>query len=347
MKFLVGEKADFIDFLNSIGKRDRIAILSHNDLDGIGSSILIGEILKSRGLERNVKSRRFLELKQNLFSDTYPQLEKEKISTLFISDLNAETADAVGFEKLRKEFRTFLIDHHPLGKLENLGNVIKAETTQCAAYVCYELGKEAIDAKKWKWLACASLVSDVCYRNPEILAFIQEAYPEVTEENIHESEIGKISSLATSSLIYFADNPEMVYELIKKQKLKELEKYDIIVREEMAKWMKKYKEEAEYFPERNLFFYYYTPKFNITSVVTNLLSSEQRDATFISVSDIKDSEMVKVSARNSNSGENMIELLKKGMRGLDNAISGGHVPAAGGSFMKKDIDEFERNILKQ
>ena len=99
MKFLVGEKADFIDFLNSIGKRDRIAILSHNDLDGIGSSILIGEILKSRGLERNVKSRRFLELKQNLFSDTYPQLEKEKISTLFISDLNAETADAVVLEE--------------------------------------------------------------------------------------------------------------------------------------------------------------------------------------------------------------------------------------------------------
>jgi len=232
--------------------------------------------------------------------------------------------------------------------LGNLGNIIKAETTQCSAYVCYELGKEIINAEKWKWLACAASVSDVCYKNPEILKFIQESYPDFTKEDIHKSEIGKISSIATSSLIYFADNPEKVYDLIKKQKLKELKKYDMIVREEMARWVEKYKEEAEYFPEKNLFFYYYTPRFNITSIVTSLLSLEQPDATFVSVSDIKyDEELVKVSARNSNSKEDMILLLKKGMQGLENAIGGGHVPAAGGSFMKKDIDEFERNILKQ
>lgn len=347
MKFLIGEKADFIDFLNSLEKEDRIAIVSHTDLDGIGSAILIEEILKSKGLERNIISRKFLEPKKNALSDLFLKLGKEKISSLFITDLNYENFDAEGFEMLREDFKTFTIDHHPAGKIKNSENVIKAETTQCATYVCYELGKELFDADKWRWLVCAALITDVCYVNPKILEFIRETYPKVTEKNIRESEAGKISSVVSSALIYFAGQEEKVYDFIREKKLKELEKYDIEVRQEIDKWMKKYKKEAAYFPERDLYFYYFNSKFNITSIVTNLLSMEEPDATFISVSDIKEENgMVKVSARNHNSRKDMIQFLKKGVNGLENAVTGGHVPAAGGSFMKKDIDEFERNILR-
>lgn len=347
MKFLTGTKEDFFDFLSSIGKKERVAIVSHTDSDGIGSAILIDEILKAKGLERNVKSRKFLEYRKNLFSDLYSRLEKEKISTLFISDLNPENVDAEGFEKLREGFNTFSIDHHPIGPLKNSNGIIKAEKDYCTTLICYELGKGVIDSEKWNWLVCAALISDVCYKNLEILKFIQESYPEVTEKNIRESEIGKISSVLTSALIYFADKPEKVYDLIKRQKLSQLERYDAEVREEIAKWMEKYQKEAEYFPDRDLYFYYYNPRFNITSIVSNLLSSTNPDTTFVSVSDIKnDEKLVKVNARNQNSKEDMNQLLKKGVYGLENAVGGGHVPAAGGSFMKRDLERFKANIVE-
>ncbi len=348
MNFIVGDKEEFTGFLNSIGKKDRIAIVSHTDLDGIGSAILIGEMLKSKGLEQNIKYRKFLDYRKNLFSDLYEQLRRERLSTVFISDLNPENVDSDGFEKIRGAYNTFTIDHHPVGQLRNLGNIIKTETSNCSTFVCYELGKELIDAEKWKWLVCAALVSDVSYKDIEILRFIRENYPDVTEANINESEIGKISSVVSSSLIYFAGNPEKVFDLIKKRKLKQLEGYDIEVREEVAKWMKKYQEEADYSSEKNLYFYYYNPKFNITSIVTSILSTTNPDATFVSVSDIKtDDKLVKVSARNHNSREDMIQLMKRGMKGLENAVGGGHVPAAGGSFMKADLEKFKRNILEQ
>ena len=346
MKFLIGDKQSFLEFLASITKKDGFSLLSHNDLDGIGSSILIGEILKARGLEKTVKSRRFVEPKKNLFSNLYPELKKEKLSGIFFLDLNAENFDAEGFEKLREEFKTFTIDHHPLGKLKDLKNIVKTETPFCTTFICYELGRGIIDPEKWNWLVCSALVADVCYRNPEVLKFIQETYPQVTEQNIRESELGKISSIASSALIYFADNPMKVYELIRNKKLKQLEKYDVEVREEVGKWMKKYKAEAEYFPDRNLYYYYYNPKFNITSIVSNLLSATEPDTTFVSVSDIRNEEgMVKLSMRNSNLKENMIELAKRGIDGFENATAGGHIPAVGGSFMKKDVDKFKENIL--
>lgn len=346
MKFLVGKKADFIDFLNSINKKDKIGFLSHNDLDGIGSSILLEEILQDKQLN-NIKMKIFLDYKKNIFSEVYQLLKKEKISTLFISDLNPENIDADGFERLRKEFKVFSVDHHPLGQLKDTKNIIKSESTQCTTFVYYQLGREVIDIKKWKWLVYAASISDFSYKNPNILKFIQESYPEVTMENIHDSKIGKISSIISSSLIYFVDNIKKVYELIKKQNLNKLEKYDIKIREEIAKWVKKYQEEAEYFPERNLYFYYYTPKFNITGVVTEILSNKKPDTTFVSVSDIQnDNNKVKVSARNQNSKEDMIQLIKKGMQGLENAVGGGHVPAAGGSFMKEDIKRFKKNIIE-
>jgi len=41
----------------------------------------------------------------------------------------------------------------------------------------------------------------------------------------------------------------------------------------------------------------------------------------------------------------MNKLMKKGTEGLENATGGGHIPAAGGRFMKKDLQKFKENIL--
>jgi len=45
MEYLIGNKETFLTFLNKITKEDKIAILSHDDLDGIASCIFLEKIL--------------------------------------------------------------------------------------------------------------------------------------------------------------------------------------------------------------------------------------------------------------------------------------------------------------
>ena len=41
MEYLVGSKEEFFRFVDSINDNDRVAILSHTDLDGLASGILL------------------------------------------------------------------------------------------------------------------------------------------------------------------------------------------------------------------------------------------------------------------------------------------------------------------
>ena len=40
-------------------------------------------------------------------------------------------------------------------------------------------------------------------------------------------------------------------------------------------------------------------------------------------------------------------LLKNATKDLANASGGGHINAAGGSFMKQDLEKFKKNILNE
>jgi len=345
MKFIIGEKKEFLDFVNSISKEDNIAIISHTDLDGVASAILLEEILKTKGLLESIKLKKFIDYKKRIFQLILHELKEKKISSVFITDMNPENVDSEGFEAFREKFRVFSIDHHPVGELKDKKGMIKAETEYCSAFICYELGKGILDSEKWKWLANAAAVSDMCHKNPEVLKFIQEDYPEVNRQNIFEFPPGKVSSIINSALIYFDDVKE-VYDLIKDKKIRELEKYDREVRKEIGKWVRRYEKEAEFYPEKNLHFYYFNPDFDIKSTLATIISNKKKDAVFVFVSDVKEEpEFVSVSARNQDCREDMNKLMKKGIEGLKNATAGGHVPAAGGRFLKKDLKKFKENIL--
>lgn len=344
MEYLIGSKKEFLEFIDSV--KGNIAFLTHSDLDGIASVIFLEEILKEKGLEENLKFIEFLDYKKEIFGEIFSVLKKKKISNVFITDLSPENVDLEGFEKLRKEFNVFSIDHHPIGKLNDKKRIIKTKTSYCSALTCYELGEGIIDEKEWKWLAQLAAISDMSYKNPEVLKFLQEDYPNITEENIHNSEIGKITSMINSAIIYFDKDIEKVYDKIKGKKIKEFEKYDKEIKKEIDKWIKKYEKEAEYYPEQDLYFYYYNPKFGIRSTVTTIISNKEPDKTFISAGEIpKDKDFVSVSARNQSGKRDMNQLMKKGVLGLENSTAGGHIPAAGGTLMKKDIEKFKKNIL--
>ena len=42
----------------------------------------------------------------------------------------------------------------------------------------------------------------------------------------------------------------------------------------------------------------------------------------------------------------MNELCNAGIIGLESSMAGGHAPASGASFMKKDLEQFKKNIIE-
>jgi single-stranded DNA-specific DHH superfamily exonuclease len=54
MDFIKGSKEEFFNFLQNIDKNENLAIITHNDIDGISSAIFLEEILLSRQLKKPV-----------------------------------------------------------------------------------------------------------------------------------------------------------------------------------------------------------------------------------------------------------------------------------------------------
>lgn len=343
MNFLLGSKKNFLGFLDSISEKDNVAILTHNDLDGIASAIFLEEILENKGIKTQFVS--FLAYDKEMLEKEYKLLKQKKINKLFLTDLGVDIADFKGFENLRKNFDVFLIDHHPMNsKLKNKKDIIKTDSGDCVSFVIYELGENLFNRKKWEWLVCSAMVSDISYKKENNFEFIKKMYPKITVENIWDSEVGELSKMISSALIYYVGNLEKVYGLVKRKDFGVLKKCRKVIDDEVEKYVKKFKQEAEFFPKKNLYFYYCKPKFNVVSIVTLLLSFEEVNSTFIFVSPMG-KDYLKISVKNQSKKVDMNELMKKGVKGLENATGGGHVPASGGRIMKKDLKKFKENVL--
>src|SRR3989339_360992 len=299
MKFVIGKKKYFFDFLNSINQEDKIAILTHNDLDGIASAIFTEKILSSKNLKKSFVD--FLTYKKDMYSERIQGLKEKGITRIILTDLN-ENSDLEGFKRLNNEFESFMIDHHPIMEdVKNYKNILKTKSGskegECASQIVYELGKGVINEEKYKWLIC-------------------------------------------SAIIYFHGKLHEVYNLVKEGNLEVLKKYEKIVEDEIQKTIREFHQNAEYYPDKNLYFYFSEPKFNVGSIVSSILSNEDENKIIILSTPKED--MIKISARNQSGKIDLDKFLKKGIQGLENAVAGGHAKASGASFMKKDLDTFKK-----
>jgi single-stranded DNA-specific DHH superfamily exonuclease len=344
MKFLIGKKEDFAAFLNSIVKKDKVAVISHTDSDGVVSAALIKDILSSRKIK--IRSFYFINYKKGMLKEIHGELIQKKISKIFILDINVHT-DYEEFEKFREDFDVFLVDHHP-SDIKEEANIIKTETEDCVAFVLYEIGKEVANLDKWKFLVCATMISEFSYNSQENFDFIKSSYPDADRNDMLNSVPGNLSQKLTSALIYFRGREKKILDLLLKNKLKKFYRYHWVVAEEIKRCVEKFRKEAEFYSEKNIYLYYFSPRFSIASIVATILSMEEKDKTFIFVSDVEEEKgFVKVSARNQSGNANLNELMKRGIDGLESASGGGHIKASAAIFLKKDLGQFKKNILEQ
>jgi len=344
MDFLTGSKQEFDTFIKSIKKEDKIAVLTHTDLDGIASAVFLSEILKINNLK--IKIIKFLQYKSGLIKSILSELLSNDITKLFILDFNCD-ADENGiedFEELRKNIPTFLIDHHPSSpNLKDKRNILKTKSEDCTALTVYNLGKEYFRKEKYIELVCSAMITDFSFTNKNNLEFIKEYYPDFNE-NYLKSSIGKKADLLSLALIYFRSKLIHPYKLILNNKIEDLEKYSKFVKKEVDKILDDFEKNKESYPNKNIYIYYFENSFGILSYISTELSIKYPNKTIIIISP-REKGFLGISGRNQTGDVDISNLIKKGISGLNNATAGGHKKASGGSIQKQDLDKFKENIL--
>jgi single-stranded DNA-specific DHH superfamily exonuclease len=343
-KYLIGQEKDFHDFVNLISKEDKIGIITHTDLDGIASGVFLKKILESRDL--NIE---FIEFVQYGADVLKPFLEKN-FDVLFFTDWNVDNFPD-DLENLRKKGKVFVIDHHPLNEnLKDKLNMIKTDSKYCSSHTIFDLASNGkyFNTKEWEWLVCSAIIADYCWPNEDVFNFIKSVYSEVKmDATIFNSEPGNIGKKIDNALVYYKPNFRKVFELVLKKDINGLEKADEIITKEIDKWIEKFKKEAEHFPEKKLYFYYATPKYEISRIVASIISDTIfNNSSVIFLSDMKDKENhIRINARNHTGEIDLGKLLKKCTEGFEDSTSGGHAKASGGDFPKKYVEEFKENLL--
>jgi len=342
MKYLLGSKKEFYDFVNSISKEDKVGIITHTDLDGIASGIFLQKILESRNIK--IEFIEFLDYG----SDVLKNVLKKDYTKLFFTDWNADNF-VEDFEKLKQKGNVLVFDHHPLNEnLKDKKGIMKTESKYCSAHALFDLAENYFNTKDFEWLVCCAIIADYTWDVEENFEFIKSIYPKTKKQDIWNSEPGKIGSKITNALIYYKKNLKRVYDLVLKKDFGELEKVEKIINGEVEKWIEKFEKEAEYYFEKNLYFYYGNPKYKITSKVASMISTKNPDKTIIFVSDVSDkNDFVKLSARNQSGNVVLGNVLKNCIKGFEDADASGHDKAAAGGFPKKYLNEFKKRLLKE
>jgi len=346
-RYILGSEQIFYDFVDSISKKDKIGVVTHIDLDGVVSGIFLQKILESKDLK--IDFMEFLDYN----ADTLKLLLNKDMDVLFFTDWKVDDY-AEDLTNLRKKYRIFVVDHHlPNKDLKDKSNIIKTESKYCSAHTLFDLAKKGnyFNTKNIEWLVSAAVIMDYTIDNEENIKFLKSFYPEITLENVWDSEPALIGKKIANAILYYKPHLKVIYETILKGRFEKLEKTNNIITKEINEWKDKFKKEAEYFPEDKLYFYYATPKYGITSaVVSEISSSELTKDTLIFVSNNLErgkEDFVKLSARNQNGDVNLDKLLKKCTEGFEESSAGGNPKAAAGTFPKRYLNKFKENLLSE
>lgn len=342
MKYLLGNEKIFYDFVKSIKKEDKVAIISHNDFDGVAAIVFLEKILNSQKIKSDLIY--FSTYSEDMFDKHFEEMKKKKISKVFVVDIQADNAAPKGFENLRNDFDVFWIDHHPLIEGSSYEKTLKTSTPDCTTLVLFNLAEHYFDISDLNWIVCAGIVADWGFRNPENMNYVKKLYPNFNENDLKTSEIGKIVIIVNDSLIYYRHKEKKVFDALMKKDLASLEKVAKEVDKELQKVVDNYFKKAEFYPKKDLYFHYENPKFHLVSSVSSIVSMKDFGKTFIFASDIENG-IVKISARNQSGKVDLGKLMKKCIEGFDSSVGGGHIYAASASFMKKDLQKFKERLL--
>jgi single-stranded DNA-specific DHH superfamily exonuclease len=344
MNLEIGSKKRFLDFVSALDEKDKIALVSHTDLDGIASAKVANKVIGADEL-------RFVgygELNMDLVED----LRRGGFNKVIFTDLFIEGREFI--DSLESFSEILILDHHRTKEDVNSEKTvfIKSEDGYCAAYLCYKLFSEIEDIEKIDWLVACACISDFC--NIKNMDWMKEVFSKYGSDfddfsqigfrldNINKTKFHEIQWALTLALVYFDKDYRNVFDGIGESfgDIGGLRDHASEVQDEINRVVEKFENERQEF--NGGYFFSFNPKFRIASITSNVLSQKYPEKTLILAREDRD--YYNFSARRQDGRADMNVFTRKLVEGLDNANAGGHVPAAGGRFQKKDIEEFKKRL---
>lgn len=339
-EFLVGSEKRFAEFISGLNDKDKIAILTHTDLDGLASGKIVNSVIDANLI-------RFLDY-TDLNESLIIELKEKKINKVIITDLSITDPNFPPL--LEKDFETLIIDHHTFSKDLNSDRLVFLNAKNfCAAYLSFYLFNKLQNMEKLDWLASLASISDWAYfNNQNFMGKVYKKYNDTFE--IIDGKIRKTGKFwdfqwnLMLSIVYHKENLRKVFDSLEEPFVfsKDVEKGFSEVQLEIDSCVKDFENEKEEINGR--YYWEFHPKFEIGSIVSTLTSIKDENKTCILLR--QDDKYCHVSARRQDKKENTAQLLQTLVSGFEGAEAGGHIPASGGHFLKKDLEIFKERLAK-
>ncbi|MCK5449408.1 DHH family phosphoesterase [Candidatus Pacearchaeota archaeon] len=317
------------EFLDNINDKDCVAVIHHNDGDGFASGIIFYDWCKNKGAE--VENFIFN------FCRWDKKISLEKFNKIIITDIAPGGIEELSLPTDKEIFYT---DHHP--EREKIPEEILELRTSEEGYIpSSRTAGELTNIKPW--LSVAGTITDAGDLYPENDKFINEF---LNKEGISlEKFKEEVSHVLGNTLVYFQEDLQEAFKIMKEinslEDFKKLKKYSEQIEDELSKIIKRFDFEKKKLGD--VYFFYFETKYFIKKPLSAIISRNNPEDTIIFATPI-DEENLSISARNQSKTKDMAELLRAGIKGLDDASAGGHIPAAGGQILTKDLEKFKENI---
>lgn len=336
IKFNSGKKEDALEFIQNLKKGDNLAIISHNDLDGLVSAKILEKISSPKLTEL---------VSYDQISGLVSSLKKSKINKIIFSDLSLDFPGSLSkFESLAE---VLIIDHHQFkNDLSSSRTTFLNSQGYCASYICNSIFSECTDLKNLEWLVALASLSDWLYlKNTGWIKKVFEKEKEKFDpQDVQKGKFWESVLIISDALIYFKDNPKKAYELIDSEKfdLSKISPYVQKVRRDLEYNLTSFEKEKEQIPGG--FFYEMKSEYDLNSRFASLVSGETPDKTYIIST--KNNNLYRISARRSDGKRDMSELVKYLTLDLALTNAGGHIAAAGCNVLKVDYALFKEKLKR-
>lgn len=349
-----------LSFFRNLKKEDKIAVLHHTDCDGISSGVIVWKLIQK--LVRTPDFRFNQEGKDiEILPSTVELLKKRGINKVVCSDLSCDY-NPEQIREVSKFAEICIIDHHKVYNELNEENIILIKphmiyenvdgSQYCAAKFCYDLGSMLTNMEDADWVAAIGVIGDMNKRSWEpFLKGVFKKYNIKEEQNIFESDLGKITILVSSAeAVSSLKNTAESFKVLESAKsLKDvlssdLRRFQKEVQTELEYWLNNADRNAEFHEKENLIIYEVHPKFNLTGQISTLFSIKHPNTTVIIANTKEDP--IKISARRQDQKVAMNTMLETIFRNMKSGKGGGHIPAAGGAVPKKDYKKFKEMVLE-
>lgn len=341
MKLVTGTEERVFEFISKIGN-NKVALVSHIDLDGIASAKIVNEIVK-------VNVMKFVEYEE-LNLDLAENLKEEGVTRVIFTDLYIQNKDLI--ESLEEFAEILILDHHLSPDWNSKKTVsIIGEEGYSAGYLCYYLFSKIKNLEELDWLVACSCISDYCHKKPkEWLERVFKKYGDTLEPlGNYVRQSGRVWDLQINismALIYFKEKDmKEAYNSIGRKfgDIGNLNKYSKEVKREIDSIVRGSKTKRESIEKG--YFLEISPVFSTNSIISNIISQDDIHKTWVIIK--PEDDFYRVSMRRQDGKGDCNNFMKKLLLNLKNANGGGHVYASGGHFMKKDLPKImERLGLK-